>query len=87
MRKGKRRRSIIGYKESLMLMVKGILRMGIGSYGLDLRRSMLEILSDIYYRIYCYNETMSGSASIAGKIAVQVDAGRDARSFWWGGAD
>ena len=27
---------------------------------------------------------MSDSASIAGKIAVQVDAKRDARSFWWG---
>ena len=28
---------------------------------------------------------MSGGASIAGKIIVQVDAKRDARSFWWGG--
>jgi hypothetical protein len=27
----------------------------------------------------------SGGASIIGKIAVQVDAERDARSFWWGG--
>ena len=27
-------------------------------------------------------QIMSGGASIAGKIAVQVDARRDARSFW-----
>jgi hypothetical protein len=43
---------------------------------------MLEILSDIYYRIYYYNENMSGSTSIASKIVVQVDAKRDARAFW-----
>ena len=30
-------------------MVIGLLRMDIGIYGLELRRSMLEILSDIYY--------------------------------------
>jgi hypothetical protein len=46
---------------------------------------MLEMLSDIYYRIHFFYETESGGASIAGKIAVQVDAKRDARSFWWGG--
>ena len=85
MRKGKRRRSIISYKQSLMLTVKGILRIGIRRYGLELRRSMLEILSDIYYRIHFFYETVSGGALIAGKIVVQVDARRDARSFWWGG--
>jgi hypothetical protein len=46
---------------------------------------MLEMLSDIYYRIHFFYETVSGGASIAGKIVVQVDAKRDARSFWWGG--
>ena len=46
---------------------------------------MREILSDIYYRIHYYDVILYGSASIAGKIAVQVDAGGDARSFWWGG--
>jgi hypothetical protein len=51
MRGGKRRKSIIGYKWSLTPMVKGILRMGVGRYGLELRRSMRETLSDIYYRI------------------------------------
>ena len=45
---------------------------------------MRETLSDIYYRIHFFYETVSGGASIAGKIAVQVDAKRDARSFWWG---
>ena len=28
---------------------------------------------------------VSAQASIAGQITVQVDALRDARSFWWGG--
>jgi hypothetical protein len=59
--------------------------MGVERYGLDLRRSMLKILSDIYYRMNFCDVIMSGGASIAGKIAVQVDAGRDARSFRWGG--
>ena len=45
---------------------------------------MRETLSDIYYRIHYYNVIMSGSAALAGKIAVHVDARRDARSFWWG---
>ena len=40
--------------------------------------------SDIYYRIYFFYETMLGSVAIVGKITVQVDARRDARSFWWG---
>ena len=66
-----------------MLMVKGILRMGVGRYGQDLRRSMLEILSDIYYRIHYYDVIMSGGALITGKITVQVDTERDARSFGW----
>jgi hypothetical protein len=41
---------------------------------------MLEILSNIYYRMNFYDAIMSGSAAIAGKIVVQVDAERDARS-------
>ena len=53
-----------------MLTVKGILRMGVGICGLDLRRSMLEILSDIYYRMHSYDAITSGGALIAGKITV-----------------
>ena len=47
-----------------------MLRIGIGIYRLELRRSILEILSDIYYRIYFYNVIVLGGASIAGKIVV-----------------
>ena len=36
----------------------------------DLKRSMREALSNIYYRIYYYNEIMSSSALIAGKTIV-----------------
>jgi hypothetical protein len=46
---------------------------------------MRETLSNIFYRMYYYNVFISGGALIAGKVAVQVDAERDARSFWWGG--
>ena len=68
-------------------MVIGILRTGVGRYRLDLRRSMLKILSDIYYRMNFYNIIILYGVAIAGKIAVQIDAKRDARSFcwWWGG--
>ena len=59
--------------------------MGIREYRLDLRRSMRETLSNIFYRMYYYNVFMSGGTSITGKITVQVGAERDARSFWWGG--
>jgi hypothetical protein len=47
---------------------------------------MRETLSNIFYRMYYYNVIMSGGASIAGKIAVQVDVERDARIIlvgWW----
>jgi hypothetical protein len=44
---------------------------------------MLEILSDIYCRIHFCNAIASGIALIAGKIAVQVDARRDARLILW----
>jgi hypothetical protein len=84
MRKGKRRRSIISYKQSLMLIVKGILRIGVRRYGLELRRSIRETLSNIYYKIHFPYKTVSRGILITGKIAVQVDAGRDARSFWCG---
>jgi hypothetical protein len=66
-------------------MAISILRTSIRRYGLELRRSMRETLSDIYYRIHYYNIIMSSSVALAGKIAMQVDARRDARSFWWGG--
>jgi hypothetical protein len=62
-------------------MVIGILRMGVGRYGLDLRRSMLEILSDIYYRMNFCETIVSGSAAIVGQIIVQVDARRRAIIF------
>jgi hypothetical protein len=62
-------------------MVIGILRIVVGVYGLDLRRSMLKTLSHIFHRIYYYNETVSSGASIVGKITVQVGVRREARSF------
>ena len=43
------------------------------------------MLSDIFYKMYYYNVIVSGGASIAGQIRVQVGVERDARSFWWGG--
>jgi hypothetical protein len=49
MRIGEKRKSLILFRTSLMLIVRGILRIHRGSYGRDLRGSMLEILSDIYY--------------------------------------
>ena len=58
--------------------------MGVRRYGLDLKRSMREMLSNIFYRMYYYNVIVSGGASIAGQITVQVGVERDARSFWWG---
>ena len=61
--------------------------MGVRKYGLDLKRSMRETLSDIFYKMYYYNVILSGGASIAGQIRVQVGVERDARSFWWGGVD
>jgi hypothetical protein len=67
-------------------MVIGILRIHVRRYGLELRKRLLGILSDIYYRIYYCDELASRSALIAGKITVQVNAERDARSFlvgWW----
>jgi hypothetical protein len=62
-------------------MVIGILRIVAGVYGLDLRRSMLETLSHMLYRMYYYNEIRYSGASITGKITVQVDAECDARSI------
>jgi hypothetical protein len=44
--------------------------MGIGIYGLGLRRSILEILNDIYYRIHFCDAIASGNVSIARKITV-----------------
>ena len=63
-------------------MTIGILRTRAGRSGLELKKRLLGILSDIYYRFYYYNKLASCSASITGKITVQVDARRDARSFW-----
>jgi hypothetical protein len=51
-------------------MAKGILRMGVRRYGLDLRRSMLKILSDIYYRMNFCNVIISGGVLIIFKITV-----------------
>jgi hypothetical protein len=55
-------------------MAIGILRMGVGRSGLDLRKSMREILSDIFYRIHYCNVAMSNSTSIIGKITVRINA-------------
>jgi hypothetical protein len=60
--------------------------MGVREYGLDLRRSMQETLSNIFYRMYYYNVIMSGGTSIAGKITVQVDANATRDHFGDGGA-
>ena len=49
MRIGDKRKSVIYFRTSLILMVKGILRIYEGSYRKDLRENILEILSNIYY--------------------------------------
>ena len=64
-------------------MVKSILKIGVRKYKLKLRKSIQEILSNIYYRMYFYYKTVSKGALIASKIIIQVDTRRDARSFWW----
>ena len=46
---------------------------------------MREILSDIYYKIHFYYVTVSGGASIAGKITVRVDADATRAHFGGGG--
>jgi hypothetical protein len=53
-----------------MPTVKGILRMGVGRYRLELQKRLQGILNDIYYRIHSCDVTASGCASIAGKITV-----------------
>jgi len=49
MRKGEKRKSLILSRISLILIVRGILRIYGGSYRRDLKGSILEILSDISY--------------------------------------
>jgi hypothetical protein len=49
-------------------MVIGLLRMGIGIYGLELRRSMRETLSDIYYRMHFCDEIASGVHQLQAKL-------------------
>jgi len=49
MRKGEKRKSLILSRTSLILIVRGILRIYRGSYRRDLRGSILEILSNISY--------------------------------------
>ena len=49
MRISKKRKSIILFRTSLILIIKGILRIHEESYKRDLRGSILEILSNIYY--------------------------------------
>ena len=51
-------------------MVISLLRMGIRIYKLGLRRSILEILSDIYYRIHFCDVIASSNASITSKITM-----------------
>jgi hypothetical protein len=58
MRIGEKRKSLILFRTSLMLIVRGILRIHGGSYGRDLRGSMLEMPSDIYYS-YIYKVAKS----------------------------
>ena len=54
----------------MILTVKCILRIYVRRYRVGLQRSLLGILSDIYYRIYYYDVIMLGSVSIASKIRV-----------------
>ena len=58
MRKGEKRKSLILSRTRLILIVRGILRIHGGSYRRDLRESILEILSNIYYS-YIYKVTKS----------------------------
>jgi hypothetical protein len=58
MRISEKRKSLILFRTSLILIVRGILRIHGGSYGRDLRGSILEILSDIYYS-YIYKVAKS----------------------------
>ena len=65
--------------------------MGIGIYGLELRRSIQETLSDIYYKIYYCDAIAFGVHQLQGKIIVQVDVnatrdhlGGTGCQFWWG---
>jgi hypothetical protein len=53
-----------------MQMVIGIRSVRARKYGVELQKRLLGILSDIDYKIYDYDETMSGSASIASKTTV-----------------
>ncbi len=69
----------------LTLAVIGILRIGVGIYGLELSRSTYKTQSDIYYRIYYFLCNNVGRASIAGKSRVSCKCKRDGRAFWWGG--
>jgi hypothetical protein len=58
MRISEKRKSLILFRTSLILIVRGILRIYKGSYKRDLRGSILEILSNIYYS-YIYKVTKS----------------------------
>jgi hypothetical protein len=49
MKISEKRKSLILFRTSLILIIRGILRIYEGSYRRDLRGSILEILSDIYY--------------------------------------
>ena len=55
---GEKRKSLILFRTSLILIVRGILRIYKGSYRRDLRESKLEILSNIYYS-YIYKVVKS----------------------------
>jgi hypothetical protein len=54
-------KSITVYKKNLIVTVKGLLKIGISKYKLKLQKSILEILSDIYYKIYIFYITSSAS--------------------------
>jgi hypothetical protein len=58
MRISEKRKSLIFFRTSLILIIRGILRIYRGSYRRDLRGSILEILSNIYYS-YIYKVTKS----------------------------
>src|SRR6266496_5235967 len=68
MRKGGRKRNITGLNQSLQGMVTGLLRMGLGRYGVELQRSKQESLSDIYYRIHFCYVPMSDTHQLQAKL-------------------
>jgi hypothetical protein len=85
MREGRRRMNIVDLNRSLQGIVIGIGRIGARIYGPELRKSIRETLSDIYYRIQILLCNCIERTSIAGKITVQLGADATRAHFGGGG--